>query len=359
MKKHLLAVAIISALAPMAAQAADAPKVSGLLQFDARATSADAGSALSYDGSVADSFSTRDFDMRRARVAVEGKASENVDYVFRIGADHGKFKLFDAAATINLMDLASVKVGQFKYAFDMQGYESSATNPFMDHAEATQKLAGGGNEYRDRGVELSGKLPVMKMGYAVGVYRGDGIDTDNRASAHDGMAYTANLHAEPMGGMKVNLGYLKADQTPSNTTTSAVEEEGKAYTAGVSYETGPVFLRTEFYKGETKSAGAEFKTKGWYAEGMYQVMPDLDLMARYQTFTFEDLADGDVSSIDLGAKYYLTHKGRRGGTNLAVNYMIRNVGDNVGADILNNGRSVVAFGADAENIAMARLQVQF
>jgi hypothetical protein len=132
----------------------------------------------------------------------------------------------------------------------------------------------------------------------------------------------------------------------------------------VAYEVGPFLLRTEFYDAERdriSSAGATSTQdlSGYYIMGVFTVVPDVDLMARFQQF--EDDAFGtsnnEVTSTDLGVKYYFERKGR-GGTNVSLNYMLRDADTGVTQRIFDErGANVV--GDDVDDVIMARLQIQY
>ncbi|MEW6613730.1 MAG: porin [Pseudomonadota bacterium] len=367
-----IAAAIIAPASAMAADAKSAPsvKIGGYIQSDYRSGQNGATGA-----------DQQEFNMRRARVGISGKVNDLIGYGVVLQGDNTNNTVFrDMFATLNFNPLAKVTVGQFKYEFDLEGRESSADRPFMDRTTATNIVAGGASgDFRDKGVQLSGAMDMggMGAGYAVGVWNGSGGTTTglNPQDNNNALMYTANLFVSPMAGTKLNAGYMNNN----GFATTGAGFDYTAWTLGAAYDVGPMFARAEYYNGKRENiAGlvANEDVKGWYVMAGYSVLPDVDLMARYQTV--EDEAWGttanQLSSVDLGAKYYFTRKGKRSGTNIAVNYMIRDADANVGADApdgstrasantirtLNDGRgSVLTTGAGVDNVLAARLQVAF
>ncbi|MEW5790814.1 MAG: porin [Pseudomonadota bacterium] len=363
-----IAAAIIAPASAMAADAKSAPsvKVNGYIQSDYRS-----GQTATAD--------QQEFNMRRARVGISGKVNELIGYGVVLQGDNTNNTIFrDMFATLNFNPLAKVTVGQFKYEFDLEGRESSADRPFMDRATVTNIVAGGtSGDFRDKGVQLSGAMDMggMGAGYAVGVWNGNGgTTTSNPQDNNNALMYTANLFVSPMAGTKINAGYMNNN----GYTAGSVASDYRAWTVGAAYDVGPLFARAEYYNGKRENMAGVVPTedvKGWYLMAGYSVLPDVDLMARYQTV--EDEAWGttanQLSSVDLGAKYYFTRKGKRGGTNIAVNYMIRDADGNVGVDAaggstlastntirsLNDGRGSGVTGGAVDNVLAARLQVAF
>lgn len=364
-----IAAAIITPASAMAAQAKSAPsvKIYGYIQSDYR----------SGQNATADE---QEFNMRRARVGISGKVNELIGYGVVLQGDKTNNTIFrDMFATLNFNPLAKVTVGQFKYEFDLEGRESSADRPFMDRATVTNIVAGGpSSDFRDKGVQLSGAMDMggMGAGYAVGVWNGNGgTTTSNPQDSNNALMYTANLFVSPMAGTKINAGYMHNN----GYSAGGVPADYKAMTVGAAYDVGPMLARAEYYNGKRENMAGPVPNnedvKGWYVMAGYSVLPNVDLMARYQTV--EDEAWGTTAnrldSVDLGAKYYFTRKGKRGGTNIAVNYMIRDADASVGVDAaggstpasaniirsLNDGRGSGVTGAAVDNVIAARLQVAF
>lgn len=381
MNKIIAAAIAIAVITPGAALAAKGPsvKVGGGIQADYRLGDANGKT-------TAQGFGNHEFNMRRARLIVSGKVNSLVGFGATLQGDNSgnsapTFR--DMFATIAPSPLTKFTIGQFKYEFDMEGRESSFDRSFMDRTLVTNTVAGGASgAFRDKGVQLSGAIDMAGMGagYALGVFQGQGFGSDAStgtsttvttstggtttvpaasSGGNNKFMYTANLFVKPMPGLKLNGGYMNNDRTASNTTAPALENRYSAWTAGVAYETGPLLARAEYYRGRQNTAGVSTTPKGGYVMGVFRATPDIDLMARYQTIKVNEVANSSQHSTDLGVKYYLAHKGRFGGTNLAVNYMMRSADANASNTLLNDGRGRTVTGADVRNVVAARMQVAF
>jgi hypothetical protein len=127
---------------------------------------------------------------------------------------------------------------------------------------------------------------------------------------------------------------------------------------GAAYDRGPLLVRGEYYDGERKTAAAE-NVKGYYVMAAYTVTENLDVSARYQQFEDEQwgLTNNRVVATDFGVKYFFERKGR-GGTNVALNYMVRDADSGVTQKIFDE-RGANLSGDNIDNVLMTRLQVQF
>ena len=82
-------------------------------------------------------------------------------------------------------------------------------------------------------------------------------------------------------------------------------------------------------------------------------------MARYQQFEDEAFgaANNEITSTDLGVKYYFARKGR-GGSSIALNYMFRDADGGVTQRIFDERGANLA-GSDIDDVLLARLQFEF
>jgi hypothetical protein len=303
--------------------------------------------------------------VRRARLDFNAKVNDQITFnIVSQFDDSGSIgertsTLKDAIATYKLHDLATVRAGKFKYEFDLEGRESSTDRPLMNRSMVTNTVAGqmtgAGGDFRDTGLLLLGKTSLggdVSMGYGVGFWQGVGPDAKDNNSK---IGTTGNVWVSPMKGLKLNGGYMSSDNTPEGGDTSKYT----AAVVGAQFERGPILARFEYYDARLEGIGPDIDRAGWYISTAYSVLPDLDLMARYQQFENESwgTTDNQISSLDLGAKYYLAKKGRRAGTNVSLNYMIRKADVGVTHKVFDERGGDVT-GDDIGNIIMARLQVQ-
>lgn len=311
------------------------------------------------DAGTAASVAEQEFIVRRARLYFSGKVNELVSGTIGLQADdNGSTGARDGALKDAWIDLkfdpmALVRAGMYKYEFDLEGRESSFVRPFLDRAIVTNavsgRLTGAGGDFRDKGVSLIGNGGTF--GYGLGLWQGMGPDARDN---NDKFAYTANVWSK-LAGVKVNLGYMNSDNTPAVGTPT---NEYTASVIGAEYDQGPLMLRAEYFDAERQTA-TTVNLKGYYVMGVYTVAPNVDLMARFQQFEDEQwgTSNNQITSTDLGVKYYFERKGR-GGSNIALNYMLRDADSGVTQKIFDE-RGANVTGNNIDDVIMARLQVQF
>ncbi len=313
-----------------------------------------------YSASSSTNVVKQEFLVRRARLYFSAKVNDLVSGKIGLEADDNSSTgartsaLKDANVDLHFSPLALVRAGMYKYEFDLSGRGSSSVRPFMDRAIVTNAVAGGltgaGGDFRDKGVSVIGKTAAY--GYGVGAWQGQGPNANDN---NNKTAYTANVWGK-LSGVKLNLGYLSADNTALGPT--ATTNKYSASTVGAAYETDALWLQAEYYSAQRKKATTQ-KLKGYYVMGSYTVAQNVDVMARYQQFQDEKwgTSNNQITSTDLGVKYYLARKGR-GGSNVSLNYMVRNADSGVTEKIFDE-RGTNVTGSQIDNLLMARLQVQF
>lgn len=315
-----------------------------------------------------------EFNVRRLRLAFRGKVRDKISYNVVVQGDSANVNtasVLDASVDLSLRPLANFRVGQFKYAFDIQGLEGSAVLPFIDRPFATNAVAGSMNgastaaspasSFRDRGLSFFGaakpKESGFTWGYAIGIYQGSGRASDNNSK----FGYMLNLNLTPVKDLMINGAFMAADNV---TTDAAGDNTYQAWTFGATYEHNRVLLRSEYYQGKRDLGATSQDVSGFYVLGGFSASPKVDLLARYQKMEDDQFTKNGktANSVDLGVKWYLSKSGKRGGTHLALNYMARNAdaGFNKGMSLLNDNRGAALTSGDfVKGVFQARLQVQF
>lgn len=374
--KHKLAATIGAALAAgtLAAQAAEVK-----MKFGAQVDyyDGDAGT-LNTDGNLTNNVVEHEFIVRRARLYFDGKVNDVVSGTIGLQADDSGSTggrdgaLKDAYINLKFHKLAMVRAGTYKYEFDLEGRESSFVRPFMDRSIATNavagQLTGAGGDFRDKGVSLLGMSD--HFGYGVGLWQGMGADARDN---NDKFGYTANVWAA-IAGLKANLGYMDSDNTPLESAPLGAgvsrTDQYMAATAGLAWEGGPFLVRGEIYDGERDIVTGATATpstqdiKGYYVMGVFTPVSAVDLMVRFQQFEDDKwgTSNNEVTSTDLGVKYYFERKGR-GGSNFSLNYMIRDAdGVNTTTGVTQkifDERGGNVTGTNIGDVVMARLQVEY
>ncbi len=357
MRNPVLA-ALVGATFVLGAPAAGAVEVKPKLWAHLDYYRSDAGS-INSDGNPANDVAEQEFTVRRARLIFDGKVNELLSGSLGLQADDSgstgarTTTLKDAFADLKFHQWALVRVGLFKYEFDLEGRESATVMPFINRSIVTREVAGGlggaSGDFRDKGVALIGKSEMF--GYGLGVWQGEGAD---KRDTNDKPGFTANAWGK-LAGVKLNLGYLTSDNATAEAT---VPNKYKAGVIGATYGQGPVLLRAEYYSGERQKTTTQ-DLRGFYVLGVYTLMPNLDVMVRYQRFEDDKwgATNNKITSADFGIKYYIVRKGR-GGSSVALNYMRRDAGSGITQRIFDERGGNIA-GPNVDDVVLVRLQVEF
>lgn len=158
MKKILAAIVACSALLPVYAEEKDEekidriPKIHGV--FRGR-----------YEGEWPD-YQQR-FQVRNARVSLEGKVLSELSYYFRFDiSDRGKMKFLDGYADWVFPCQFAVKVGQFRVPFGVDAFRGPGSYIFANRAFLVKNMA----NVRQVGAQISYTLPGLPLKLQAGVF---------------------------------------------------------------------------------------------------------------------------------------------------------------------------------------------
>lgn len=234
------------------------------------------------------------FILRRARVGINMEVNEVISGKFQTdGVDLAE--TIDAEVDLNFHPLVKIRAGRMKYDFDIQGRTSAKALAFPTRPIPTNALAGlmdpGPGVFRMEGVELIGNSPTLGLGYALGVFNGLSVTTDE-----DKPAFLVNLYAKPMNQLTLNAGYMKED--------NSVPYSYIARTVGLLYVRDGIIFGAEYYAAEIGTAASTVDPSGYYAYLTYR-WGDFEAGGRYQSYDTDVATVGEISSIDLKLSYYL------------------------------------------------------
>ncbi|MBI4774418.1 MAG: hypothetical protein HY788_09610 [Deltaproteobacteria bacterium] len=236
-------------------------RVGGLLQTDYR--------YYDYDSEDPDQ---NKFDIRRARLLLEGWLTSHFDYKFEYefqGA--GSRRLLDAYGDVHLLPYLSVRLGQFKEPFSLEQVTKDKNIVFAERSMGYYLTPG-----RDLGVMVHASVWDDRVNYGLGLFNGDGED-DATGGDVDEPEFTGRLVFAPfrewglpwledfqIGG---SLGYARIDRNNVNinvkttglttffdVATSAkfnvIREADKRYRYGaeLGWAYGPFALASEYIK---------------------------------------------------------------------------------------------------------------
>lgn len=262
------------------------------------------------------------FRIRRARAFVRGDATPLVSYYLLAEFAGSSATLQNAEIHLKFDPMATLRVGQMKYKFTREGFESAAAMPFITRANVVEAVwiqAGrSGGAGRDIGVELMGKTKSpIGIEYALAVYDGNGPNTTDNNNNKD---IFGRLILTPTPGLEIGGSFF----TGKEGTTTKLDVQGWGLDA--QFTRGPIRVRGEYVKGEFDNAtGAATEPEGWYIMAGYKVLPNLELLARYD---FVDLntnaAAQEIDQFTIGFTYEF-----KKGTRFMVNYIFRDADSGV------------------------------
>ena len=274
------------------------PKISGFVQ------------AL-YQADFSKDFDLNDntFRMRRVRMSIDGKLTENLSY--KIQGDFGRSPmLVDAYVKYKVCDALSIQVGQYKLPFTMETAINPVNLEIFDYGEVVTKLTGYsdvcgvGALGRDIGVMATGKLfkkdDFSILEYAVGVFNGNGVnntDNNNRKDVAGRLEFHPWVKEVTLTGSFYIGKYNKDDNFGDR----------NRYSGGAQFKNDRLIVRSEFVAGDTgvNDTIGNFKSNGLYAVVGYNFFLGEDKaqslmpVLRFDRF----VADADIEN---GGKNYFT-----------------------------------------------------
>jgi phosphate-selective porin OprO and OprP len=243
-------------------------------------------------------YNTETFELRRARLAVEGNLATSLAYKVEIDAVRSP-ALLDARLDYRWKPYARITAGQFKIPFSGENLISDRDTPFIERSLVGLALVPGrdtNNNGRDIGVQLGGTVALDSgrpvLDYAVGVFNGGGVnqrDVNRRKDA------ATRLVLHPLKGVSVAGDYYNGATGLNNLSKER---------AGVEFEYAyKLFtLRGEYIWGHDGAV----RRDGWYSQFGYRFRPKWEVLARYDTFDLNRHKGNDVTSTYLvGINWYL------------------------------------------------------
>jgi len=148
-----------------------------------------------------------------------------------------------------------LKVGQFKYAYDIEGYSSAADLPFIERNIGVATFVHPDRKfcrYRDRGVAASIGKKNDKWQVNASVLNGSGI---SRRDTNNDKDFMLNERLWPAKSLLVNAGYYSGTSDPSGTGQDGIDK----YTLGFQYDLSKAVLGGEYYSADFDKNNQEWR----------------------------------------------------------------------------------------------------
>jgi phosphate-selective porin OprO and OprP len=265
------------------------------------------------------------FDLHRARLIISGNVTDDWSYFTQTELGGTGVKLVDAYTAYKVADYLKFTAGQFKIPFSLESLTGDAQLEFIDRSQAVEALVGrskdviGNQQGRDIGIQVSGNFAKVNdlylFDYSLGLFNGAGYDvtTDN----NDHKDFVGRLGVHPLKGLDFGGSIYEGEDIPLSTATvpNPVTQARNRYGFDGRYVLGALSLTAEYVHG---TDGA-IRKDGWFGQVGYYVIPQIQLVAKYDTYDPNKVKTTDRSNIYIGGVNFVFNKYTR----LAIDYLDR------------------------------------
>ena len=301
---------------------------------------------VQYQGSDQDEKESNSFNLRLARLALEGRAHKDFYYKAQMQVngttkdDNTAIRLVNLFGEWQKYEFFKVKAGQFKRPFTFENPMHPITQGFMSYSQNVSKLSGFSDRTgeqasngRDIGLQIQGDFLKNANGrnllhYQVGVFNGQGInvkDADNRKDIIGG------VWVMPIKGMRIGaFGWTGSrggmSWTEVDTAGVSVTKTGSVgknrYVFSAEYAQNDWTFRTEYIH----SQGYDSKHVSDKADGIYALViapiqkNKMHVKARYDLYRANKDWASSKTLYEVGADYMFTK-------NLQINLEYARVND--------------------------------
>jgi len=301
----IVALALAAVLVPAAGLRAEDPKPPAPLTMSTPLTLSGYGQA-EY---VSQQTGVSGFSIHRMRLSLAGEIMKNIKFKLQVDLVRTPV-ILDAYVDFGFHSAASVRLGQFKIPFGLEGQTSSPDLDTIDRSQVVTKAAPGwdiGSSGRDIGAEVMGKAAFLE--YALAVVNGTGI---NKADTDDRKDLAARLAVHPFSFLTLAVaGY---DGRTADPVGGAPLKRAKlGLEAALLYQ--GLSVKAEFIQAED----GDTLRQGWYAQGGYFILPKtLQAIVKFDSYDPDRNQALDRTDIwVLGANWFLA-----GRTKLQVNFVL-------------------------------------
>lgn len=232
------------------------------------------------------------FEIRRARIALDGKLNEKMGFRVQVDAVKGPI-LVDARFEWKPSPYARLTLGQFKIPFSRENLISGRDLLTVERSAVVNKLVPGrdnGSSGRDIGAQLEGVILGGKdeplVSYSFGVFNGAGI---NRTDDNRRKDVSARIALHLLKGLSLAGDYYNGESGPDRLTKDRMGVE-------LAYVRGRSTVQSEYIWGRDDAT----RKRGWYVLGAYRFVPKLEGVLRFDSFDPDRGASRDRTDTYLG-----------------------------------------------------------
>jgi phosphate-selective porin len=254
------------------------------------------------------------FKLRRSEIKFSGDVTDKLHWAVMVdpakelktnkdnSIDQKSRMLQDLKLTYDVFESNKINFGQFKVPISMEGLESSGKIDTIDRARfiSDGKLG----DYRDIGVMWEGDY--KKIGYALGVFNGEG---QNTSDLNDNKDVSGRFLVRPLEGLQLGTSFYVGKSGTALDDKDRFGLEGK-------YVTSKYALKAEYMHAKDGSVSKE----GWYGLGTYNFTDKWQGVARIEGWNPDtDNSNNKENDYTVGVNYFLNPDH----TKLQLNYIRR------------------------------------
>lgn len=275
---------------------------------------------VQYQASDKKEAETNAFNLRLARLALEGRAHDDFYWKVQMQINGNTFDPDKSSTDIRLVDLFGewqkyeffkVKAGQFKRPFTFENPMHPITQGFMSYSQNVSKLAGFSDRTgqhasngRDIGLQFQGDLLKVNdhnlLHYQVGVFNGEGINQKDKNNQKD---IIGGIWVVPVQGLRIGaFGWTGSSQINDENV------QKNRYALSAEYAKNDWTFRTEYIHNQGWNAKhTSDKADGIYALCIAPIIEKkLHVKARYDLYREAKEWGQSKTLYEVGADYSFT-----------------------------------------------------
>lgn len=263
------------------------------------------------------------FSVANARLKLSGEFDGGMGYFLQTKFDNSP-ALLDAYMSYRISNELTLRMGQFKTPVSAEYLTSASDIDFVNRSRVVSALVPG----RQIGVQAGGELVENSFNYALSVSNGNGTGSNNNDNGD--FLFAGRLEVFPgffgeagAGGLELGLNAAfsrdgDADLAGGELAGFSGDRTLVGFDARATYRR--FLLAAEYIRAALEpDTGKEIAPDGFYVTGGYMVRNNLQLLARWERFDLDGLANQNKPSdwIVAGANFWPT-----GVTELQLNYIV-------------------------------------
>lgn len=236
---------------------------------------------------------TNDFQVKRVMLIGNAAVGKHLRamVMLDVAASRADRRLHEYFMQWNFCDELKLRIGQYKQPFMLENIYIPTILGALNMTEGTRYMAGiygdplqTGMVGRDLGLMLTGEALPQKDGrrllaYSLGIFNGAGLNQrdNNRAKDVIGM-----VQVFPIKGLQLTTSFILGrghalSSSPYGDVAAGQNYRRHRWSMGGEWKDKRLYLRSEY----TLGWNANVKSRAFYAEAWYTLLPKLDIVANY------------------------------------------------------------------------------